>query len=332
MLNKSISVSGKENIVVRVFVIGYPVCGESVVVLIQDALSATNLYSCVIDSCVHDKHNETLRILDEAKVGKLDILCWTHPHADHSLGMDSIIERYCDERTQFVLPYNVHTLPLDAIEGSDLEKDIMRSIAAYNKKTKASFVSVSANVGRRAEVDVFNLVDYPDVIPVEIHAIAPHSPFLNNKLSQGTTIRENDLSIALHMTIANNGFLFCGDIENPSIRNLHRASLQNPLFVKIPHHASPSASELLDVIDFSGKRTFGCTTGYKNHKLPNPSVLRRYCEKSYKVHFTGFDAGHSCGVVEYTFIPYAVGRAGSVVSLMETACHGNAYEVSLEAI
>lgn len=53
--------SDKSKLCVKFFIVGYPSCGESVVVCICDGDKV--LYTCVIDSFKYRMHNETVCIL-----------------------------------------------------------------------------------------------------------------------------------------------------------------------------------------------------------------------------------------------------------------------------
>ncbi len=61
------------------------------------------MYLLVIDSYEKNNVNQTLDILDKIhKKRKLDMLIWTHPHDDHSIGLEHIISKRCDKNTKII--------------------------------------------------------------------------------------------------------------------------------------------------------------------------------------------------------------------------------------
>ena len=87
-----IPISNCRTLIVKIFVIGYRERGESIVILFFDKTNV--VYSIVIDS-YKAKGSDffSSKILDENKVSKLNILCWTHPDIDHSLGIEELFDK-----------------------------------------------------------------------------------------------------------------------------------------------------------------------------------------------------------------------------------------------
>ncbi|MBJ2189101.1 MAG: hypothetical protein JFR41_10805 [Muribaculaceae bacterium] len=318
----------------KVFIIGYPTMGESIVTLFIDKGNDNAvLYSCVIDSFYRkDKsgknHNETIEILKRFNVSALNLLCWSHPDFDHSRGLDDIISSYCNGDSQIILPMHVHGKPYENISYNAIDRPIIQKIVALNAKNKRTFLSVCAGNRTRYEVADFNFIDFPDGnhIPVAIHAHSPSSSFLNDRIENDQPIKKNELSIFLTIEVDSNRFLFCGDTENEAIEQINTRHIINPLLVKIPHHSSESSDVLLNMALFSKKKTCACTTAYKRgkRKLPDDNVLSKYVEQCKMVHYTGEDTEHNVGVVEYSFTPYDFAPNGEPCSYMVAECHGNA--------
>ena len=93
---------------VLVYVIGYQCYGESTVLLIMNGDEV--YYSIVIDSYHYKPYNgspfinKAVDILRKHHVEHLDILCWTHPHDDHSRGITTILKKFCHEETSLLFP------------------------------------------------------------------------------------------------------------------------------------------------------------------------------------------------------------------------------------
>ena len=89
-------------------------------------------------------------------------------------------------------------------------------------------------------------------------------------------INGNELSISLIVNIDGYGFFFGGDTINKHINGARKRSINICRFVKIPHHSSPTASELLNYLP--GKIDAACTTVYKvgNSLLPDNDIVAKY--------------------------------------------------------
>lgn len=79
---------------VRIFTMGGNGIGESFLILFQQDESV--LYSILIDSfSTIVKGKDTIlpqRFIEHYGIEKLDCIIWSHPHDDHSYGLDTIIE------------------------------------------------------------------------------------------------------------------------------------------------------------------------------------------------------------------------------------------------
>lgn len=328
-MTESYILSDKNNLRVKVFVVGYPSCGESVVACICD--EDTVIYTCVIDSFKYKGNNETMHILERLGVSTINLLCWSHPDHDHTFDMESIITQFCDDKTIFLLPLGLHGKPYDNVNYNKGDLKIVNRIAQLNAKEKMCHNTVCVNPQRRQEIDGFSLSCYPDEIEVTINALSPPSPLINHRIAQNQLISKNEFCITLCISVGAYRFLLCSDIENPVIDCLHSGSLYKPVLVKIPHHGSPTADAFLNRAELSSDSTFACTTGYRSHGLPNNAILQAYGEQCQMVHFTGAADTHKYGVVEYTFTPYAFLEVGEEMvracSKMKIDCRGNAVKV-----
>ena len=324
-----LQLSDKRNLRIKIVIIGYPSCGESIVACICD--NETVLYSCVVDSFKYKGHNETITILNRFGIKHVNLLCWSHPDHDHSFDMDAIIDTFCDDRTAFLLPHGLNGKPYDNINYNKGDEKIVARIAAMNAKRKLCHNTICVVPKRRQEVDSFSLLCYPEEIPISIMALSPPSPLINHRIQMGQTIKKNEFCISLCIEMGGYRFLLCSDIENPVIESLHSESLQNPVLVKIPHHASPTADALLEYSALSPTSTYACATGFKSKQLPNSDILNTYAQRCRMVHFTGQEETHKYGAVEYTFFPYTYLPTGNnaiqFCSCMNIKCHGNAIQV-----
>ncbi len=104
--------------------IGYHDQGESVVFFIKtDGMVA---YTGLVDCYKTEEQNAVKMVLEKERIKKVDFVCWTHPHDDHTRGLDEIWKEYCTKETCFCCS--------DIIE-ADLE--------LYSKEAKMLFESIA---------------------------------------------------------------------------------------------------------------------------------------------------------------------------------------------
>lgn len=301
---KRYKVDDCRNVLFQIFVVGYATMGESIVLLIRDKKTNHIIYSIVIDSFCYKKHNKTISLLrtNGLKDIKVNMLCWSHPDADHSLGLIDILKEYCSSQTKVLVPLGLNGLQSDCIDYNKKDKEIVAEIVRYNKGSKFTFNTISVTPQMYNHVEEFEIVDVSKQLAIQVDALSPISPIINETIQENRKIKKNDLSITLAVNI--NGiykFVFASDAENESIKLMREESLQKPCFLKIPHHTSLTASEMIKFI--SNGSTIACSTIYKNHHLPNEVLLEDYCNKAAQVDITGLPS-HTCdnyGMVEYKF-------------------------------
>ena len=73
-----------------------------------------------------EEQNAVKMVLEKERIKKVDFVCWTHPHDDHTRGLDEIWKEYCTTETCFCCS--------DIIE-ADLE--------LYSKEAKMLFESIA---------------------------------------------------------------------------------------------------------------------------------------------------------------------------------------------
>lgn len=48
-----------------------------------------------------EEQNAVKMVLEKERIKKVDFVCWTHPHDDHTRGLDEIWKEYCTKETCF---------------------------------------------------------------------------------------------------------------------------------------------------------------------------------------------------------------------------------------
>lgn len=306
-----ISITSRDNLIVKVFIIGYSLRGESILILFLDKGDNHKvLFAIVMDSFKYKKEHKTLDVMNEYSLDnrKVDMLLWTHPDYDHTYGLKEIINGYCNENTQVILPYSMTGDDWNHIEFNREDKDLIRYIKNLTKRKQVYYDTASVTQAGMTPLRRLCFKDFEGSLEVNIDALSPHSGRINY-LMEKELIKKNYLSVSALIKIGNgntNNLLFFADTENEEIDMLCPKALARPLFLKIPHHTSSTSDHLPEKIKDSnpnGKPLLACTTIYKPHKLPEPDLLKEYTNLFCQVDWTGTSdtKGTNFGYVEYTF-------------------------------
>ena len=97
-----------------------------------------------------EEQNAVKMVLEKERIKKVDFVCWTHPHDDHTRGLDEIWKEYCTKETCFCCS--------DIIE-ADLE-------LYFKKKQKMHFLKSIADIHtspKREKMKIMYLKDATQV-------------------------------------------------------------------------------------------------------------------------------------------------------------------------
>lgn len=257
------------------YIIGYDGVGESIIILLSSKDDKKKIYFLgVVDSYATSKTHQTEKLLGEIlkeynhKERKLNLLCWSHPHDDHTVGLSKIIEKYCNEETLILLP-NIMSMNNDGL--SQLSIDTCKYIQSFcygkrvGKRYKVRFPSenqmlMTLNFTKKKNM-VFKIKNY--------------GPYDNIAYMQNN-IDPNKLSISLLFEV-NGKYIFLGaDTDNMNISCFE--DFPNHIHVcKIPHHTSLSGRKFINMLDDKVKSEIACTTSFITSSLPNNKLLKTYC-------------------------------------------------------
>ena len=202
----NIAISSRNNLIVKVFVIGYSLRGESILILFLDKGSDNKvLYAMVIDSFKYKSENKTLDIMNEYHIRerKLDMLIWSHPDYDHTYGLNEIIRGYCDENTQVVFPYGMTGDDWNKIKFNREDKNLVRLAMELTERNKLAYESAGVSRGGLSSLNQIIFKDYMGELEVSINAISPHSSKINYLMHTAQEIKKNCFSISLLIQIGN---------------------------------------------------------------------------------------------------------------------------------
>lgn len=284
MSRKKRTIIIKESLYIDIYLVGYKQEGESIIFIIY--VDDTIDYVGVIDSYEIKGVNKTLDILNELKIKIINLLCWTHPDKDHSLGIDKLLE-LTDKTSKIVIPSG-----LERIE-KQLKSNILDSYNKINAKSKKVNNYSVLPIAQDQKLDRCILYKYNDGDLVDYEfkmiALAPHSSIIQKRhVSSAEKIKVNDYSIAFYIELGPCTFLFGGDIEDNCLEKLDIYDLPESYeYVKIPHHASKTSELIFETIfDEETDNTIACTTTMAKSYLPDEYMIRRYKTNTQEVYCT----------------------------------------------
>ena len=264
-----------------IYLIGYPTEGESIVFCLKtDSDVSSFLFVGVIDCYLNKQCNYTMKLLKNLKISKLDLLCWTHPDLDHSLGIDELLQKYVDNDTVISIPISLleHKEKFNECSQQYCNMFLKRLKQRKNEnKIQLKYTSNGMNVYSGNYMSSLRDKSYS----LRIQALAPDSTLVGNLLNR-KTIENNIFSIALCLQFDMLNVLFAGDIQNNTIRALKNIwdLPDNFHYIKIPHHGSASSSNFIDFLESQKKPIFtgsvACSTVFSKAGLPDKKILERY--------------------------------------------------------
>lgn len=258
----------------ELYLIGYKHKGESIVFFIKCDNKVA--YAGIVDSYEYSSLNIAIKLLKENNRDFFDFICCTHPHEDHIKGMESIIETYCNEKT------NIWISPIRHLNDkySELSQNLYNkffNIIKLKKKSKPEINEVS-NCMTLYKNRICKNTQYYNF---EIKSFAPKGSLIlaeKMKMTYSNINNINLFSIGLIITIGNFNILLGGDVENTTINKIPDYNIDYIFdYVKIPHHGSDTSDSLIDRLkNYEVTPQNITTTTYKNHELPKIDVLKKY--------------------------------------------------------
>lgn len=301
----------------HIYTIGYRNSGECILFFLENDFGIC--YSGLIDCYQVNGINVAIELLQQYGVNGLDFLCWTHPHVDHTLGLEVILHEFVTEKTKFVYPLNIKSInrsqiPQDAIPVVGGIIDIIESAAVKKAKVRpvsgtSRIESISFGNGR---------ADAGSNFLFQIYSLSPDPNTVEKRDSLNKVVNINDYSVALSLSLGNKVFVFCSDIQDQTIRKIEYYPSKID-YLKIPHHGSEHSLKIIDWI-MEEKVGIACTTEYKKSKLPRAESIEKYLmysENLYSTHNGVEEFGYLYTVYNVktdTFFNYTEGRMEKVFS------------------
>lgn len=203
----------------------------------------------LIDASIKDASDKIIKYLKEENVSKIDYVFATHPHSDHIGGMSAVIKAF--DIGQIYMPKAVTT--------TKTYENLLLTIKDKNLKIK------TAKAGN-------TIIDTDDL---KLVVLAPN---------QDSYESLNNYSIVLKLTYKEKSFLFMGDAETLSEKEITGDVEADVL--KVGHHGSRTSTSqaFLNKVNPSyAVISVGLNNDYKH---PHQEVLDRIEKKNIKIYRT----------------------------------------------
>lgn len=269
-------------------IIGYAQKGESIVFfLMADSKPA---YAGLVDCYEDDTGNEAIKLLLAAGRSHFDFVCWTHPHDDHTIGLDTLLKDYCDKDTVFWMS-PVFSKNTDAYSQT-VQHTYHNLFSVIESKKRRKMKIKTAIDSTRMDKCICSRLSGIGRYIFEIYSFAPSSEILTANVVKENEEKGNLYSIGLLINIGEFYIMLAGDVENRTFKTIPDYDLEFPIdYLKIPHHSSPSSGFLVDRLRELNIEApnVATTTVFRKHRLPDKSVLAKYLSwgKKIEIYSTG---------------------------------------------
>lgn len=329
---KEIRLSSFDNLKLCLYVIGYQNIGESVLVLFKDKVEEKDktFFSIVIDCYKRGSVFITRKLLEDNGVTGVDAVCWTHPHTDHTTGIDELVKDfYKDDMWVFIPKFYFGNIQKDLLKKeSKFTKetyDSLNTILKGKKNEEENRKTIVANGDMTCHYPMIMKSDDGLVRTLDFYFLTPNGGLIDKYTIPGNEITHpNDLSISFVMSVDGYDFYFGGDAENEHANNIDKDIIKDMRWIKVPHHCSKGARVVGDNL---GKQfNYAASTVFKSSDLPEEEIQQLYASKGrlFMTQLKNESLTSEYGVVEfeYTF------RREDI--LVDVNTYGNAHEYTIE--
>ncbi|MGL5640000.1 MAG: hypothetical protein ACRCW7_11795 [Cetobacterium sp.] len=277
-----------ENLRLTMSLVGYKNAGESIILFLKDSTEKV-LFSCVIDSYKRRSQNKTLEILQENNLEYVDIIGFTHPHLDHTKGLNDIIQAYFTDASRIVLPdYIIENK--ENVELTTEENTIIEELLERVKNKEKNILPISCNDQTESLILEVNIIEKSTGInkTLRLACLAPNKIILMAEiLKRNKKINPNLFSLVFFLDFDGFKIFMGGDVINENIECIEKELINFANIIKVPHHCSDTSDRLLDKLKMENRddRVI-CSTVSRSHNLPKYSIMNRYLDLSKTFHLT----------------------------------------------
>lgn len=305
---KEFVISDFSNLIVSIFVIGYHQQGESIVILFRDNANKEVIFSMVVDCFAISSLNMTRKILKKYNVKKLNAVCWTHPHWDHSNGIDKLISNYYSSDIVIFFPKFDYGSLCDDLLKKECKKSpgIFKNIwdLVKNEKNRTEIWRTISASGDQTNVYPMRIksvngdINAKDVI---LYFLTPISDCIDEYLINKEPVKgPNELSVSFVMSIDGYYFFFGADTEGIHAEKIEDSIVDKMRWIKVPHHCSLGAKSIADRL--GQKLNFAASTIYATSGLPKVDIQNIYSKKA-PLHMTQLPnlTEKKYGIIQYDY-------------------------------
>ncbi len=268
-------------------------------------------------------------MLENSGKETFDFVCWTHPHDDHTVGMDRVLEKYCDSDTIFSMPcYDI--LNREYTENVQKAYNSLFEIIKSKKKRKMHVCPTSDR--KMIESFLCRKTNGIDKFRFEINSFAPNGNILLSQYIKDIKTIGNLYSIGLIISVGEFSIMLAGDVEDRTIEQIPKFYIDRQIdYIKIPHHASNTSGKIIDKLKGCDMEApeIATSTVYRSHDLPDENILERYIEWNHNMKL--FLSGDLIPQKDYT----RLGLIRTIFNLTPrkeediiTELHGNAVQIN----
>lgn len=299
--------------------------GEGILVLFMDRDKV--IRSISMDCCKANvsgvECNLLNSLLDHYKVKKIDCFVWTHPHDDHSNGLDELIEKYHRKNSIAVIPKQRYGTDNDIVNIKPMSKKVLKKFISRFKKKKLR--SIDCQCQEKRCVYSFYLEDTisGEIKSIKLYCLTPMDFLLDDKIRSSKKLSDsllNDISLSLILDVDGYCYFFGGDAPDKTLKEVDMDYLYGCKWIKIPHHGSKTSKKIVQY--FNKNVDSAVTASFLTCQLPSKTVLDKYQDITKQVYITQKAKNDVCdfGMVRYI---YSFRNLGVQVNITR---YGNAYK------
>jgi beta-lactamase superfamily II metal-dependent hydrolase len=269
----------------NVYVIGNGI-GESILIHIPG-------FYCILVDCYETKNNRSVtNLLRKLKINKIDILCWTHPHYDHYLGMSNIFNefdvrsfwRFEGNSLQSILAKQMlHPEEIERNKAKELE-ELFRCIKKFIENNSTGFHRVqngyqyNFRINEKSSIKINVFAPFSSIIDdIEDQLLNKLKNIINDPDEDYSDVLINRLSVVLSISINKTNIILLSDIDNKVLDLLNGfVDFEDYKIIKVPHHYSKSCNVVISKID---KSKIAISTPFTRYRLPNIEVYNEYAAR-----------------------------------------------------
>lgn len=280
--------------------------GEGILILFLNGTKVIHTISmdCCKASIKGIECNLLNSLLAHYDVKKVDCFVWTHPHDDHSNGLDELIDIHHRKGSIGVIPKQIYGTNNDIVNMRAISKKVLKK---FNSKfKKKDLKSIDCQSGEKRCVYTFDMEDSitGNIKSVRLYCLTPIDFMLDEKKREDKKFSDsllNDISLSLVLDVDGYCYFFGGDAPDKSLKETDVNYLYGCKWIKIPHHGSRTAQKVIQY--FNRNVDSAVATSFLTCTLPCKEVVDRYKDITKQIYITQKtkEDANDFGMVRYIY-------------------------------